>query len=207
MKKFLFTLFISLSTLAAATIHMAATKGDLQALQAEIDAGVDINLQNKKYGQTALALAVYNEHFDVVEYLLNKGAETNVRMKNGQSALFIAAYMGKNKMIISLLQHGAIINIEDNVGDTPLHKAAEGGRSAAIKLLIEYGAKVNVINKTKSTPLHLAAKFNNEDAVWTLLKSGASDSFVNDEGLKASDVANEEENERIATIIEKYAKK
>jgi uncharacterized protein len=73
--------------------------------------------------------------------------------------------------------------------------------------LIEHGAKVNVINKSKSTPLHLAAKFNNEDAVWSLPKEGASDSFVNEEGMKASDVAEEEENGRIAKIIEKYAQK
>jgi ankyrin repeat protein len=207
MKKFLFALLISLSALAAATIHMAATKGDLQTLKKEIDSGVDINLQNKKYAQTALDLAVYHERFDAVEYLLDKGADTNVRMKNGQSALFTAAYMGKNRMITSLLQHGAVVNIEDNAGDTPLHRAAEGGHPAAIRLLIEHGAKVNAANKNRSTPLHIAAEFNNEEAVWALLKGGASNTVVDNEGLKASDVAEEEENGRIAKIIDKYAKK
>jgi len=207
MRRILFALIILVMSAVAAPIHNAAEKGDLKAVQKEIDSGVDINLQNKKYGQTPLVLAVYNEHLVVVEYLLGKNAQTNVKMKNGQTALFIAAYMGKNKMIMSLLQHGAVVNIEDDDGDTPLHRAAEGGSASAVSLLLEYGAKVNALNKRKSTPLLTAAKYNNEDAVWALIKGGASNSFVNDEGMKASDVAEEEDNGRIVKIIEKYAKK
>ncbi|MEN8147848.1 MAG: ankyrin repeat domain-containing protein, partial [Campylobacterota bacterium] len=90
-------------TLYSAPIHKAAADGNIRAVKFELFDGIDINLQNK-HGQTALILAVYNEHLDMVELLLRKGAKTNIEMNNGQTAIFTAAYLGKNKMIVSLLE-------------------------------------------------------------------------------------------------------
>lgn len=206
MRKTVLAFFISISAVMAAPIHTTAENGDIAALKKELGSGVDINLQNEKFGQTPLVLAVYNEHYEMVEFLLSNGADANIKMSNGQTAIFIAAYLGENKTILTLLRHGALLNLSDKEGNTPLHRAAEGGSASAVALLLQNGAKVDALNKHRSTPLHRAAQYNNEDAVWSLVKGGASNTIVNDEEMRPSDVADEEDYGRIAKIIEKYAK-
>jgi hypothetical protein len=46
----------------------------------------DINLQDLKYGMTALHQAAANDHPEVVEFLLQNGADTSIRDRNGRTA-------------------------------------------------------------------------------------------------------------------------
>ena len=72
--------------------------------------GYDIDMQDKTLGQTALMNAVMQGNYKVVEYLLNAGADPNIRDKHGWTALTIANRFQKthpHDIIGTLLEYGA----------------------------------------------------------------------------------------------------
>ena len=89
MKHTLLTLTIT-SLLAinafADPIHDAAKAGDLAAVQAQLDAGVDVNAKDW-LGGTALLEAAIKGHKEVVELLIAKGADVNAKDKYGKMRL------------------------------------------------------------------------------------------------------------------------
>jgi ankyrin repeat protein len=55
-----------------------ASDGDFEQVKAFVEAGVDLEAKNR-YGMTALYVAARNGHKDLVKYLLDKGADPNVK--------------------------------------------------------------------------------------------------------------------------------
>ncbi len=64
----------------------ATTFGQVKVAKALIEAGVDLNLQDKD-GSTALLYSAFFCHPEIVKALLGKGADTSVRNKDGATAL------------------------------------------------------------------------------------------------------------------------
>ena len=81
-------------------IHDAAKVGDLAAVQAQLDAGVDVNAKDW-LGGTALLEAAIKGHKEVVELLIAKGADVNAKDKYGKTPLYLAAERG-HKEVASL---------------------------------------------------------------------------------------------------------
>ena len=97
------------------------------------DYGANVNLKNN-YGWTALIEASDNGCIDIVEMLLEHGAE------NLGVALVRAILSTHDDVFELLLKHGAIIDEEDR-GKPPLLIAVEKGDADMVKLLLEHGAK------------------------------------------------------------------
>ena len=70
-------------------MHVAAQKGDLEAIIGLLGQGADVNSRDR-YGQTALMLAARAGHCNIVAALLEHGAHLNVTAKYGLSALMLA---------------------------------------------------------------------------------------------------------------------
>ena len=60
-------------------LHQAAKKGDIKKVKSLLEAGVDLNLPDRK-GATALHWASLKNHFEVVKFLLVK--KLNLRKKS-----------------------------------------------------------------------------------------------------------------------------
>ena len=93
---------------------------------------------------TALHSAFDAERFDIVELLLAKDADTNIRDDQGRTPLHIAAWYaaGKNTKIVELLlAKGPDINAKDNNRKTALSYAIENGHTKIVELLRKHGAK------------------------------------------------------------------
>jgi ankyrin repeat protein len=157
------------------TIHLAAYAGDLQTVGCLLDAGADVNHQDKQ-GRTPLYLAVQEGNRDIAELLINRGAD--IRKGRGQppwvfAPLHAAACYGRTDTINLLIRKGADVHAKDMVNATPLHEAARGGHREAVVALVAAGAEINQQDQYARTPLFAAAVHGHRDVVEVLLSRGA----------------------------------
>ncbi|HUU20210.1 MAG TPA: ankyrin repeat domain-containing protein [Sedimentisphaerales bacterium] len=158
-------------------IHKAAYEGDLKKVKEIIDRDPNqINVQESE-GFTPLHLASSKGHIEIVEFLLNHGADIELEIFNGETPLMLAAQYARHgqqyETIKTLLEHGAKVNHKDENGRTALHDAAMYSGKEVINLLISYGADVNAGDEDHCTPLHQAAMLNNIEAAKALVEHGA----------------------------------
>ena len=86
--------------------------------------------------------ATYNQNLDVLDELINAGAEIDTTSITGMSALAYAAWHNSNRSITSrLLAHGASIHSSDGKGQTPLvYAVAANPNVEVVKLLLQAGS-------------------------------------------------------------------
>ena len=146
MKHTLLTLTITslLATTAFADpIHDAAKTGDLAGVQAELDKGVDVDVDDSSWGswgETPLQLAARYSHNEIVELLIDNGADVNVKGGNlGGMPLHHAAFEGHKEIVELLLAKGADVNAKGWDGRTPVDYAIRKEETA--DLLRKHGGK------------------------------------------------------------------
>lgn len=157
-------------------LHEAAKNGDLTALAAALDAGADVEEQDK--GATALILAVRSGQTEAVELLIRRGASVNKESGLGLP-LTAAVLKGSPDLIRLLVAHGADPNAASR-GERMLHFAVAGDCLDCVRTLVEAGADVNAIwvrgdparNPGIITPYHLAKRDDHAEIANYLLAHG-----------------------------------
>ena len=85
-------------------------------------------------------MASQNSHVDVVQILIEAGADPNKTDENGRSALNTAASKGHEDIVKLLIDAGADLNVKGKWG-TPLKEAIDDKKPGVVKLLRAAGAK------------------------------------------------------------------
>uniref|UniRef100_A0A3Q1CGH0 Poly [ADP-ribose] polymerase n=1 Tax=Amphiprion ocellaris TaxID=80972 RepID=A0A3Q1CGH0_AMPOC len=93
---------------------------------------------------------------DVVEFLLQNGANVQARDDGGLVSLHNACSFGHAEVVSLLLHHGADANARDNWNYTPLHEAAIKGKIDVCIVLLQHGAEPTIRNTDGRTALDLA---------------------------------------------------
>ncbi|XP_015929424.1 poly [ADP-ribose] polymerase tankyrase-2 [Parasteatoda tepidariorum] len=93
---------------------------------------------------------------DVVEHLLQNGANVHARDDGGLIPLHNACSFGHAEVVQLLLKHGADPNARDNWNYTPLHEAAIKGKTDVCIVLLQHGADPSIRNTDGKTALDLA---------------------------------------------------
>ena len=120
-------------------------------------------------GWTPLYRTVISGDISSIMFLLNNGADPNIKCTMGETPLYQAVEMEKIEHIKLLLKKGADPNITNEDGLSPLHIAVNKQNISIVKILLKYGANPNLKSKLyQQTPLHLAIK-NNADPIFLLL--------------------------------------
>ena len=133
----------------AAGIHQAAKKGDVAALQKQLDAGADINESGvgAYVAGAPLSYAAYYCHPDAVRFLIQKGANIEFfggTLSSSTRPLHWAVQGNCKEAVRLLLDAGADINAKaDNPWGTPLGIAAQEGNISLTEYLITRGADVD----------------------------------------------------------------
>ena len=71
-----------------AALHYAAREGFMPAVKALVESGADIDKANPVDKSTPLVIAIGNGHYDVAKYLIEHGANPNLRTIDGLAALY-----------------------------------------------------------------------------------------------------------------------
>jgi ankyrin repeat protein len=140
-----------------------------------IDAGADLSLSEKEYGNTALLLALkfnYKKNEVIYKSLIKAGAYLNLSDKYGCTPLMHAAMKGEVELVKLLSEAGADLNLSDKYGSTPLMYAAMRGEVELVKMLSEAGADLNLQDPSGRSALSIAISVGNLEIVEILVKSG-----------------------------------
>ena len=125
-------------------------------------------------GSTPFTYAVLYGDAALLEQLLRKGANPNLRNDNGATALLWAATNLEKTRV--LLAHNAEVNVLSDDKRTPLMiSAGRPGGAAIVKLLLDHGATVNPTKNpaTESSPLIQAALAGDAELMSMLIDRGA----------------------------------
>ncbi|XP_053317614.1 ankyrin repeat domain-containing protein 17 isoform X6 [Spea bombifrons] len=135
---------------------------------------IDIDAQTESNHDTALTLACAGGHEELVQTLLERGANIEHRDKKGFTPLILAATAGHVGVVEILLDSGADIEAQsERTKDTPLSLACSGGRQEVVELLLARGANKEHRNVSDYTPLSLAASGGYVNIIKILLNAGA----------------------------------
>lgn len=153
---------------------------NIDLVNALIVMGADLSWEGK-YGGTPLYSAVSNNNKEIVQMLLEAGADSNQKAQGKYYPLIRACdkYRPNLEIINLLFEYGADPNIQDNDGNTPLHIAVENASSEIIELLISKGADPNIQDNIGNTPLHIPANYKIQEL---LIKHGADETIKNNQG-------------------------
>ncbi|XP_051533471.1 poly [ADP-ribose] polymerase tankyrase-1-like isoform X4 [Myxocyprinus asiaticus] len=181
----------------------ACRNGDVSRVKRLVDT-VNVNAKDMAGRKsTPLHFAAGFGRKDVVEHLLQTGANVHARDDGGLIPLHNACSFGHAEVVSLLLCQGGDPNARDNWNYTPLHEAAikgkidvcigeykkdelleaarSGNEEKLMALLTPLNVNCHASDGRKSTPLHLAAGYNRVRIVQLLLQHGA-DVHAKDKG-------------------------
>ena len=133
----------------------AIDAGDLKAVEAAVAAGADLNAKDES-GFTILVNAMANGNFEVVDFLIQKGAETGLKRPDREAPnrvlgeglaqdelLLAAAEAGDLASVTRLVEAGANVNARSEDGFTVLVHAISGYHREVIQYLVQKGATIH----------------------------------------------------------------
>jgi ankyrin repeat protein len=167
-------------------LMLASRTGGVEAIQALVNAGLDVNATELRTGTTALMWAALENQPLVIKALLKAGAAVDARSlipvfphtppavvgdaleegmsyigqsplpKGGWTAVMYAAREGSLEAATMLASSGANLNVTDPDGTSALEYAIINGHYDVAKALLDHGADPNLADSTGMTPLYAA---------------------------------------------------
>lgn len=209
-------------------LHCAASMGNVEMLHSILAANVCDVDEPDKDGNTALMWAISyasadsasaspataagsfdddlakRTEMELVEALIDSGANVNKVNYEGETPLFAAVKLGSVEKVAFLLENGADPNIHDLDGATCLHHAASLGLDSIAAVLLRNGAFLNQPDEWEECALHWAVREGGEGAmriVKMLAEHGAVLDIYNEDNETPLDLAVETGDDRMVQLL------
>lgn len=140
-------------------LSMACSRGDLPLPKDTDEYAAITGVQSEK------------KSFNVVDILLQRGADASIRDHKGSLPLHRACYTGsagrqsKVSIVSKLLDHGSPVDVVGDGGSTPLHFACSCSDVTIVEELLRRGANPTLQDGEGCSPLHIAAAFSTGQVV------------------------------------------
>jgi len=158
--------------------------------------------RGEKVGYGPCHFAASLGSYDLMELLLNNGADKNERDRDGNPPLmWVIAHNGSEELLELLVDNGSHVNIMNFAGESPLFLAAAHGLADKVQYLLENGAEVTAVNLEGASPLHAAAANGDVGVIRLLVKYGAHVNAVDNEGDSPLHWAVREGQFKAATVL------
>jgi len=167
-------LILTASVVTAGEIHVKAQEGDLVSVKELLEADPSLLETKDAAGSTPLITACAGGNFEVVKYLVGKGADINAGDNEDSRAIHLAGVSGNVEVIGYLLDLGVAVDQPDENGMTAMLFAGYRGQSEAVKFLISRGADVDATTTGGGTMVHAASYAGDVEMLNMLFDRGAS---------------------------------
>lgn len=179
---------------ACEMLHVATIDGDLELVNALVDAGVALNTTTKIEGYTVTHCAALSRDIGVLKAVVAAGAPINEKDREEATPLAAASSINFPEGVTFLMDSEAIVATQDAKGYSPILLAAYSDDDASVNKFLASGVSPNVNNANYGiTLLHLAAAFRQKKKAYKmtkgLLASGASPVPSNVGNTPATDAA------------------
>ena len=160
----------------------------IRVIEKQLDDGADINMTLQR---TALHAAAANGNLEIVELLIERGANVNLKDIHGRVPMFVALAEHQPEVAARLAEADTNPNVRTVDGSTLLMAAVRAEEVQLVQWALDHGTDVNAIRpeKNNATALILAARKGNAEIVSLLLAAGADPDVANHEGETALDIA------------------
>jgi len=185
-------------TLAAPDIFEAVQADDVRLVQAALDKGAELNAATGPGGQTPLMHGALMGSAQVVDFLLQEGADPTIGEKDGYTPMHGAGFQGRADVVRVLVKHGLDANDMHTdgarqvalpcsplrgrgvcrAGYLPMHRACWGRvarHTETVRAFLEAGVAVDEPSRDGKTCLQVT---KNDDTKALLQTWGQKDSLV-----------------------------
>lgn len=141
--------------------------------------GIDLNSQFS-CGSTLLSNAAEFGLIEVVDFLLQKGANGNITNSDGSIPLHLAAMCGHIEIVKKFLALRVFVDTPDLSGNSPLHYVAKKvspnrqNVQELVHVLVNNNANLNSRNNFGETPLIVSAENSDKQLVELFIRLGAN---------------------------------
>jgi ankyrin repeat protein len=170
--------------------------------------GARIDANDNSFRITPLHCASSRGHSEMVQFLLDNGADGNAISRDGSTALHLATQFNQRKVMKLLLHSPVNPQVANEDGATALQMAVKTeSDEATVPLLVKNKVDVNTRNiRTGDTALHLAIEWRRPRILIYLLDKGASIDMTNEDGLTPLQLAVKVDNcEAISVLLQRRA--
>ena len=138
----------------------AAQDGRVEEVRQLLSEDADIDQRGGPCQSSPLCEAVCHDHEEVVQMLLENGAEVSARSNNGYTPLHCAALSGHEALALVLLAKGAEVSARSTNGLAPLHCAALCGTEPVARVLLHVGADLQSTTDDGRTAEDIATQYS-----------------------------------------------
>ncbi|XP_069692291.1 ankyrin repeat domain-containing protein 49-like isoform X2 [Periplaneta americana] len=133
-------------------ILWAAENGELSVVRKLLMADPELINVKDKDGYTPLHRACYNDHEEIVDFLLSQGADIAARTEDGWQPLHSACKWNNVRCVAKLLEHGADVNATSKGASNSYAK------DTLQMLLLHPDIQSNLKNRSGELPIDLARR-------------------------------------------------
>jgi len=141
----------------------ALYRGKINKVKELLAKGADIEYKKDRF--TGLMAASINGDKEIVELLLNKGANPNAKGADDFTSLMGASSEGNKEIVEILLKKGADVNAKNVFGQTALMSAANKGSEEVVEILLENGANSDLKDDDGNIALDMATYMHHKGVV------------------------------------------
>lgn len=164
-------------TLEFEALYSAIFAGDNGVARRTLEANTHLVNAVDASGWSPLQWAAFFGRHEIVEILLNHGADQTYGEGVGLPAVFVASRWGQKRVLVSLFQKEAKVEMETSDGSRPLHGAVRSGDQLTFDMLMSRNVKLDVANQHGWTPLHEAAFVGERKFLLQLISKGVDLNF------------------------------